>query len=68
MMNWMIRNQLNDQFRCDTITNIIFNYCDDASRLIIDDTAKMLYQIQVCSHVLISKIDINVDKMISISI
>lgn len=45
MMNRMIRNQLTDQFRCDTITDIIFNYCDDVSRLIIDDTAKMFYQI-----------------------
>lgn len=30
-----IRNQLTDQFR-DTIADIIFNYCDDAS-FIIDD-------------------------------
>lgn len=43
MMN-RIRNQLTDQFRRDTIANIIFNYCDDAS-FIIDDTAKTLYQI-----------------------
>lgn len=60
-MNRLIRNQLTDQFRYDTISNIIFNYCDDANGLVIDDTAKTLYQIQVCSHVLISRIDINIE-------
>jgi len=41
------KEPVNQRILHDTMINIIFNYRNDASRLITDDTAKMFHQIQI---------------------